>query len=145
MRTVRIDAAKLNELRHFAEVQMGLDVPEGAKIVQIRALLQQAGYTKDTIEVDDDVLVPATKPEAAAASGKTKIIVATQEGPGGDRPIFVSVNDRPMYVPRGEVVEIPNEFVHVLSNAKQIVYEATDAQGLGRAREVLTYPFQIVG
>lgn len=145
MRTVKVDEAKLSELLYFADVQMGLDIPDGAKMVQIKALIRQAGYSKDTIEVDDDVLVPTASPRAAAAAnGDKTIIISTQEGPGGDRPVFVSVNDRPMYIPRGEEVTIPVEFVEVLSNAKQVVYEATDAAGLGKSREVLTYPFQVV-
>lgn len=46
--------------------------------------------------------------------------------PGGDKLLYVSVNDRNMLVPRGREVEVPACFAEVIRNSEQQQLEAEE-------------------
>jgi hypothetical protein len=48
-----------------------------------------------------------------------------------------------MYIPRGQVVDVPYAHAVVLHNCKTIVYESDDKRGLHSPREVAAYSFQV--
>lgn len=151
---IPLSAATEEQLRHFATVIMGLDVHHFAKAPGIIAKLQEAGITS----LPADTTAAASAPPSARRSGEafntrinpktnkpeTKIMIHTDPRPGGQEPVKVGVNGVWMLIPRGEAVWVPDEYVHVLQNAKEVAFdEYTKGDGgLQGKREVLSYPFQ---
>lgn len=158
---VSLDKATVAQLRAFSD-QYGLDHADRTTAAQLRALIAEAlDVTEIDVEDEPEDEGPAAprRPRKAAAAGpartdgKLTIMIQEQDPqfvPGGDQPVFVSVNGSAMFIPRGEPVDVPAEFAHALGNARQMVYrqvQGEDGQpaGIGDPREVLAYPFQILG
>ena len=59
-----------------------------------------------------------------AKNGETMVKIKLPYIPGGDKMQYVNVNDRNMFVPRGEVVEVPECFAEVLEGAEKMTIEA---------------------
>lgn len=56
--------------------------------------------------------------------------IFNQEGPGGDKPVFVAVNGRGFSIPRMKDVKLPVAVVSALENAvEDRYYRAQDEQG----------------
>jgi hypothetical protein len=73
-----------------------------------------------------------------------RILIHRSDKPGGNDPVFVGVNGVAMYIPRGEPVAVPIEYVRILQNAVEHHYpEARDmrAEPLGQPELVSAYPF----
>ncbi|MBU3577577.1 hypothetical protein [Polynucleobacter sp. UK-Kesae-W10] len=99
---------------------------------------------KDTkiSSIDDALNTPsASKPAApkkavkgqnhdVALSGKTRTItVHTSEAEGGHEAVFLSINGFGYQIPRGIPVEVPEEVLQVLENAKTTSYHPGDKAG----------------
>lgn len=150
---IPIDKASAAQLAQFAQLNLGLDIGSGMSANEIRALLENASYAKDHIEIED---VPAKAQAssrgsygatAGTATAKTptavKVTIHSEKGVGGDRPIFVGVNFVGMTIPRGETVEIPYSYYEALKNAVGQEYESDEQSGLSRPRDVPAYPFSV--
>ena len=151
---VAIAQASRNQLFHFARDVMQLDLRDNATPNEIKSRLKAAGYDKDFIEyeaegvdepkrivdtkpLDGDVIAPNGKPE------KVKIQIAVGDKPGEDLPVFVGVNGKGMFIPRGEPVEVPYPYYEVLNNARQYRFASNEREGLQQPVEVPTYPFSV--
>ena len=78
-------------------------------------------------------------------SGKTtRIKVFAGEGDQGAHPAFVSHNGTAYLIPRGEVVEVPDELLEILDNAITAI-TSPNRNGIGvMTRDVLRYNYQVV-
>ncbi len=73
-----------------------------------------------TIHEEDSPTITARVEPAGKNKGARRMAtvnIGNQDRSGGDEPVFVAVNGTAMYVPRGDNVDIPYEYKHVLDNA----------------------------
>lgn len=143
MDRVLLSQATADQLRAFAELSLGLDVPAKATTPVLIALIGTTGYNQETIPVLNTQpkqtgkmrpVAPRTMEEATTpepdGQERVAIIISRTEEPGGDRPVELGVNGSIMLVPRGARVEVPKPYVEVLQHAVKDVFEpAYDAQG----------------
>lgn len=79
------------------------------------------------------------------------IVIETNDGSGGEDPVAVGCNGKPVHIPRGIGVAVPVNILEVLENANMDVYaEQMDIGpgnpgGLRGKRQVQSYPFKWVG
>ncbi len=60
--------------------------------------------------------------------------------PGGDQPVFESVNGKDCTVNRGEWADVPYELACVLDHSKQTLFEDNGREGIKKIGEVHAYP-----
>lgn len=156
MKKVPIAQASQKQLLHFARNVLQLDVPrDNATPNEIKAKMKAAAYNEDFIEyeaegVDEPKRIVDTKPldgEVIAPNGKpatVKIQIAIGHDKGDDQPVYVGVNGKGMFIPRGEPVEVPYPYFEALNNARQYRYDSDDQHGLRPPVEVPTYPFSVL-
>lgn len=150
------------QMREFATNHLGLEVKPSDNASKLRVAIAKA-WSEPTIIVSEAGAAQAqteavsAKPKAAApvrSSGalvpkdshkdpRVTLIVARQEGPGGDRPVEVAVNGTLILIPRGEPVTIAYRYYEALNNAVQTIYEQ-DRDGEVIGRDVHAYPFQVM-
>lgn len=159
------------QLRTFAETVLQLTVPARATQQSILGKIGEV-WTQDTILIDD---AASGEPVGAQRSGnmvnvrprvdkddkpvmttndkgepvqeeEVHVLIHVSDKPGGDEPVFVSINGRGMYVPRGEKCWVPRKFIGALIDAVELHYpEYTGGDGgLEKPREVPSYPFSFV-
>jgi hypothetical protein len=154
--TVKLSDATPAQLRYFAEVVLGIPLGPNPNIKAetLIAKIASVGYQRDEIAVPESVGQPVATVTAAIATGEAPspeaepvrtILINRSDEPGGDQPVWVSVNGRGMFIPRGVPAKIKQRYVDVLRNAVRTVYE----QGSGThdpivARDVQAYPFSII-
>lgn len=153
MQTIEIAKATVEQLRAYAESVMGLDLSGSETRAQLRALIAAGGHEGETIAVPEPASLEAAVRAAPRAQGQRRtnargeeevlILVHTNDGPHGERPVFVACNGRRMGIPRGEEVWVPQPFVNALSDAEMMVYAKVD-RGLGEGRLVKRFPFSYV-
>lgn len=71
------------------------------------------------------------------------MVIAKEEKEGGDEPVAVSHNGSAMWIPRGQLVEIPYRFYDTLMKAVKTIYTQIDAAGTLQGREVPAYPVDV--
>ena len=170
---IAIDDASNQQLRKYAAETLGMhDIPANAKRATLIAKIQSS-QEGDQIEVDDEDPTEALPPAAAVGSapaeaslpvlptriipenekasaipaGMVRIMIAMQDKPGGRDPVYVAVNGRNRYFPRGKILDIPAWFEEVLSHATENHYEPTeDGKSINPIpREVQLYPYNVYG
>ena len=155
--TVKFDEANRDQLIMFAAQSLGMQFAPNIGEAALKAKIR-AAYEKDEFVImtpDDDVVVMDEGDIPAAAHVETdaefgggnpnpfvKITLATQEGTGGERPVFVGVNGIAMLVPRGKPVDIPYRYYLALTYAVKSVH-VQRADGEIQANEVPAYPFNV--
>jgi len=154
--TIALSKANKTQLQAFARDHLGMTLEDTMTNEAMRAKVRQAA-NRDSIPVvaEPNAPVPAApEGEVAAApinvisedteNERVRIIISATEEPGGDEPVFVSVNGKAQYVPRGEEVEIRRPYYEVLMNAETWRYDMRrDANGNPDGmlrRKVLAYP-----
>lgn len=151
---IEIADATEQQLYEFATVHLGLDVPEGKGKNAVAVHMRKAGYKGSAIEIPDAPAAALQEPRQpdAIPSGKIletdltgKIVTVLLPEQEGEMDMeFVSVNGNGMYIRRGQPSPIKYEYFRVLQDAKKIVYEQTERDGLGAPRAVSAYPIQII-
>ena len=161
---VALEEASFKQLKEFATIMMGLEVPGAAKSKEdVRAIIETAGWSKDTIptfqkssdvpELCDSEGAPRPRTFEHNFNGKrmcecVAINIPETDKPGGQEPVPVSVNGSQMWIPRNERVVIPVEYVELLEHAEEFIYPETrdglNEHGLGEPRVVKVYPFSYV-
>ena len=81
---------------------------------------------KTEIDIIDALMGAA---EEVRNSPKTKIRIHNQEGPDGDKPVFVAVNGMAYSLPREMVLIVPVPIVEALHNAVETRYYRDDSGG----------------
>lgn len=100
--------------------------------------------SKDTtVTTIDDQPAPSVQAKAAPKSaavkganhdvelsGKTRTItIHTSDAEGGHDAVFLSINGYGYQIPRGTPVDVPEEVLHVLENAKVTSYSPSKVPG----------------
>lgn len=151
--TVPLSKANKTQLQAFARDHLGIALEDNMTNEAMRAKVRQAA-NRDSIPVAGTETIAAPEGEVAAApinviaedteNERVRIIIAATEEPGGDEPVFVSVNGKAQYIPRGEEVEIRRPYYEVLMQAETWRYDMQrDANGNPDGmirRKVLAYP-----
>ena len=153
MKKKLIKDAIASELRDFASVMQGIETDGSENSNTMKGRLTQAGWNNDYIIVAEEAAAPAetTRPtsyrKTKNAAGQTVkevcINLQARDGPGGSRPVPVSVNGSVMLIPRGKAVWVPEHYEEALRHAVQRTYEASD-DGLANSSEVTAYPYSVV-
>lgn len=156
---ISIADATDGQLRWFAGRVLGLPIEEFAARDTVISAIRRAGHVTPTISItdatpidfpppaDDQTVDQIAQPKPAkpsVAGEKITIVVERQEGPGGDRPIFVAVNGTAMLIPRGEPAAVAWPYVEALKNAVRTEYYQDPSTQEILSHEVLTHPFRII-
>jgi hypothetical protein len=149
MRSMKITEASDEELRLYARDSLGLEIHP--KLSRANTLAKISAAKPDVVEI---TLVDLPQPQMEKRKrnsnddgrGTVRLIIHTQEGDGGDKPIELGCNGKFMKVPRGAEVELPYRFYEVLNNAVRYQYEnAAGDKGLDPTpRRVHQHPFSIL-
>lgn len=149
----KIDECTNAELRAFANDIKGLSIPASASKQVILASLS-AVHDGDTITVisTERAEHPPLKPAVADKDAKdyweqpVRILIHKTEEQGASDHVWLCVNGRGIWVPRGKVCIVKRKYLHVLENAVRTTYEQTMKEngmpGDLIPREVSSYPFQ---
>jgi hypothetical protein len=151
---VKITEASDEQLRWYAANVLGLDISVAAKRPGVISKIA-AVHDCDSIAVPPEIGCPrlepasdrpahAVIPGSYQSGGKRRVIIERQEGPGGDRPVFVAVNGVGILVPRGEPCNLAEPYIEALENAVQTVYHQ-DGDGNLIPRDVQIHPMRVLG
>ena len=155
---IALEDASLEDLRAFALI-MGLDVDGRATRDSLLGKISASGWQGKNIPVAKAETPKAeqqgkgNRPAPYKTKGKVEyfgIRIDTQEKPGGDEPVPVSVNGRALFIPRAVGVAVPDHIIEVLEHAEEMVYPETDEVGPGNMgglknpRIVRSYPFSFI-
>lgn len=149
-KSVRLADATIEEMREFATETLGLDLSPNpnTKADTIRARIAEA-WDKPEITVKSRADVgPAPQGQAvdeAPAGGEPMVTleIARTDDVEGSQPVWVAVNGRGMWIPRGERVTVKHRYYEVLKNAVRRVGEQ-QRSGEIVWREVQSYSFSVV-
>ena len=160
---VKISEATADQLREYGRLYLGLAFTDTTPAEKMRAEIAKATQ-KDTIIIvspaprgqaradlpkriakpDPSNLEDSEEPAEDRGEQLVRILIQRTDEPGGDRPVFVSVNGIAIWIARGKTHEVKRKYVEALDHAVKIVYdqEEVDGKPVGRtAREAHTYPF----
>jgi len=140
MTQTELEEASRDELLAYAKDVKGMDLPKQIRTETLRNKL--LGNESNEVDAKNK-----DKTEETQKEKRVKIIIQQSDTDSAD--VFVGVNGRPYLIQRGEGVEVPEHIVEVLRNAKKTVHTTKVDRQTGEttleAREVLSYPFSIVG
>lgn len=162
VKRVAIGEASDHDLRQFAVISLGLDVPPRETREKLIARIK-ATYTADEIVLPKatdmrerlDEVARTTRPvpeeqRDPEAPDEVEVRIKVHTAQNDAKPVWVSVNGRGLWVPRGESVWLKERYVAVLEQAEQLVYPEYDMSlngglgGLGEPSAVKLYPFSYV-
>ena len=147
MKIIRLADATASQLAEFATTNLGIEIDHRAGVEKILARMDAVGFDKETIEVPDVAPIVAQKPLTADEIGslKTVTIEINEDGtPGGTEPVWLSVNCRAQWVPRGVPSVITLPYLEALKNAVKRDWR-TDANGtLTTYKDVPIHSYSII-
>lgn len=160
-RQIPIEEATKDELMQFASENLGMEFDPKHSIGKILAGVRQS-WRQDHIilygeppapvaKVDKDAKPDTVKADIRALKGgsskhdpKVRMFLNEAEGAGGQRAVYVSVNNVPMLIPRGEEVDVPYRYYLALKAAVSTVHEQDENTYEILSRNVPAYPFQVI-
>jgi len=149
MTRVPISLMNATALAEHVAATMGLDVKPQMGISAIKAKMAQAGFPTDTIEIDDgqeERPIQRVEPKRERHTpGKrmVQIRIEPQEKPGGNEPVFVSVNGSSILIPRAQTCWIDFKYHHALQNAVAHIAELDQDSNITGWRKVPEYPVSV--
>ena len=160
-RQIPIEEATKDELIQFASENLGMEFSPKTPIGKILAGVRQAWRPDHIILYGERETPVATVDKGADASTvkvniralkggssehdpKVRMFLNEAEGAGGQRAVFVSVNNVPMLIPRGEEVDVPYRYYLALKAAVSTVHEQDENTYEVLSRDVPAYPFQVI-
>ncbi len=160
-RQILIEEATKDELIQFASENLGMEFDTKTPIGKVLAGVRQAwrpdhislyGESETAaVEVGKNADPPGVKASIRALKGgssetdpKVRMFINEAEGAGGQRAVFVSVNNVPMLIPRGEEVDVPYRYYLALKAAISTVHEQDENTYEILSRNVPSYPFQVI-
>ena len=152
---IKIADATPAQLREFGANTLGLELHGRETAQMMMGKFAEVGYNVDDIALQAPTVVPSGGPNGDVAFNtrirndgvkEIRIVIHTQDKPGGEDPVQVGVNGKLMLIPRGEPQWVPESYVEVLNNAVEYVYAeyqggTGNLGGLQKPREVKSYPF----
>lgn len=148
-RQIPIDMINATALASHVVATMGLDVNPRMGVMGIKAKMAQAGFPTDFIEYDDGKDEPVVQrvepPRTRHIEGKrsVQIRIEPQEKPGGNEPVFTSVNGTPMLVPRAQTCWIDYRYYEALIHAVAEIAEVDEDLKITGFRQVPEYPISV--
>jgi|TARA_Y100000310_G_scaffold51684_1_gene47604 hypothetical protein len=160
-RQVPIEEATKDDLLKFANENLGMEFDNKVALGKIRAGIRQV-WRQDhiilygeretpVVSVEKNTDPPGLKADVRALHGgtsktdpKVRMFLNEAEGPGGQRAVFVSVNNVPMLIPRGEEVDVPYRYYLALKAAISTISEQDENTHDIASRDVPSFPFQVV-
>jgi len=160
---IALTDATAPQLRTFATVILGLEIPPTANSAGIIGRIAAADPTITELEVDEVEAAPkkeavgnVSKP--AAMEGKLSthysddpkvlMVFPSIPGKGGDRDVQINHGGDVWLAKRDQEVELPYRAYYAMTQAKELDYRQTDALPGNPAemvcREVYAYPFQVL-
>jgi hypothetical protein len=158
LRNISVHEATREQLKTFAELQFGLEIPNTANANTIRSKLSAAGFTGETIGINEpEPMVMGKSGKAQSHAGPDRpeatldgrrwvwLTISEANEPGGQEAVQVVVNGRRMQIPRGVPTWCPHEYYGVLVNARYETYgpPRTQFEALGEKREVPRYAMTV--
>lgn len=151
---IPIHEATADQLRKFAQMQnLAISPNPNTGPDKIAAVIRQAGF--EEIEVQDDppeavqaqsAPQPSSRAMAAQDHGDVplvEVLIERDEGVGGDRPVFLSVNGRGLLVERGKPQKIKYPYFLALQNAVKTAIDQDPNSGETMTREVPSYNWRV--
>jgi hypothetical protein len=140
---IPIDIMNAQALATLVIANMGLDVNPKMGLLGIKAKMAQAGFPTDTIEIEDDEEEPPVQrrepPRERHVKGKrsVQLRIEPQEKPGGNEPVFVSVNGVNMLIPRAQTCWVDYRYYEAL------IAETDQDSNITGYRKVPEYPVSV--
>jgi hypothetical protein len=136
-------------LAEHVTANMGLDVNPRLGVAGIKAKLAQAGFPTDFVEIDDgkeDAPIQRVEPPRARhleAKRSVQLRIELQEKPGGNEPVFCSVNGIHILIPRAQTCWVDYKYYHALQNAVAHIAETDQDSNITGYRKVPEYPVSV--
>lgn len=149
MKKIPIDIMSASALAAHVIANMGLDVKPQMGLAAIKAKMAQAGFPTDFIDFDDgeeeQPIQRIDPPRERHIEGKrsVQLRIEPQEKPGGNEPVFVSVNGVNMLIPRAQTCWVDYRFYHALENAVAQIAEVDEDLKITGWRRVPEYPISV--
>lgn len=146
---VPIEIMNATALANHVIANMGLDVNPKMGTAGIKAKMAQAGYPTDFVTIDDGKDEPAIRrvePKRARhkeGQRSVQLRIEQQEKPGGNEPVFTSVNGQAMLIPRSQTCWVPYKYFHALQNAVAKIPEVDADLNITGYREVPEIPVSV--
>jgi hypothetical protein len=149
MARISIYEADTEQLRQFARLQnLAVSPNPNTSREKILSVIEQAGFQEIDV-ADDSAAASEPAPTARVQQGSAlsdhagvpyvEVMIERDEGVGGDRPVFLSVNGRGLLVARGKPQRIKYPYFLALQNAVKTVFDNNPDTGETHARNVPTY------
>lgn len=144
-----LNTATKEEMKQYARDELGIALPltmnEATMRQKIRDRMAELGVS-DAHAPNSETVCTAKGDSTKAGKRKNyvTIIVAKSQEKGGGQPVFVGVNAKGYTIPRGIPVAVPNFVEYALRQAIQTVYDWDEETLKLTAREVPTYPYNVV-
>jgi hypothetical protein len=147
---IPIDIMNAQALATLVVANMGLDVNPKMGLLGIKAKMAQGGFPTDFIEIDDDEeddrpIERREPPRERHIPGKrsVQLRIEPQEKPGGNEPVFVSVNGVNMLIPRAKTCWVDYRYYEALNNAVAHIAETDQDSNITGYRKVPEYPVSV--
>jgi hypothetical protein len=143
---IPIDIMSATALCDHVIANMGLDVNPRMGIAGIKAKMAQAGFPTEFIEIDDGLedapIQRVDPPRTRHVEGKrsVQLRIEPQEKPGGNEPVFTSVNGVNILIPRATTCWVDYKYYHALQNAVAHIPEIDQDSNITSWRKVPEYP-----
>lgn len=166
-KTIPLSEATRDQLLHFAEVHLGINLGPNKQNVKPETLMskiRQAGHEEVVVAVanaDADQVAEEmaqvdqramqrteSKRAIGGASSKgdpvIKILIPEEDKRGGDRPVPVTVNGTTILLPRARPIDVAYRYYLALENAKQTLFDQNPETGEITNRTVYSTNFQVI-
>jgi hypothetical protein len=136
-------------LSEHVSANMGLDVRPNMGVPGILAKMALAGFPTDYIDVDDGKEEPEIKRVEPKRDRHTpgrrmvQLRIEPQEKPGGNEPVFTSVNGVPILIPRAQTCWVDYKYFIALQNAVAHIAETDEDSAITGYRKVPEYPVSV--
>jgi len=155
MSLIQITDATPAQLRAFGANTLGLELHGRETAQMMVGKFAEVGYNLETIKLEEPATVPSGRPDGDTAFNtrvradgikEARIVIHTQDKPGGEEPVPVTVNGSKMFIERGVPSWVPEHFIEALDHAVEDVYSefaggSGNLGGLAKPRKVHSYPF----
>ena len=144
-----IDMLSATALCTHVTTNMGLDVKPQMGLAGIKAKMAQAGFPIDFIEIDDgreeESITRVEPPRERHTPGKrmVQLRIEPQEKPGGNEPVYVSVNGVNILIPRAQTCWVDYKYYEALQNAVAHIAEVDEDSKITGWRKVPEYPVSV--
>jgi hypothetical protein len=148
-RQIPIDMLNATALADHVAANMGLDVNPRLGVAGIKAKMAIAGFPTDFIELDDgkdDAPVQRVDPPRARHIPNKRSVnlrLEPQDRPGGNEPVFTSVNGVALLIPRQQTCWVDYRYYEALMHAVAKAPITDEDSKITGWRDVPEYPVSV--